>query len=127
MQPIVPKDGLMRKQSVLYGSLAGGLVALAMLTSPAWAVRTEIDGYFYDLPTDAFKNNPDAVRALVEVSDALGITRNQPIAGAAPAGGPANCLGCLTPKFELKGTGTYGGVEKASVVIDFDRRIPAVR
>jgi hypothetical protein len=117
----------MRKQSVLYGSLAGGLVALAMLTSPAWAVRTEIDGYFYDLPVDAFKNNPDAVRALVEVSDALGITRNQPIAGAAPAGGPANCLGCLTPKFELKGTGTYGGVEKANVVIDFDRRIPAVR
>jgi hypothetical protein len=116
----------MRKQS-LYGSLAGGIVAVAMLASPAWAVRTEIGGYFYDLPKDAYKTNPEAVRALVEVSDALGFTRNQPIPGAAPDGGPANCLGCLTPKFELKGTGTYGGVEKANVVIDFDRRLPAVR
>jgi hypothetical protein len=117
----------MRKQSALYGSLAGGLVAVAMLTSPAWAVRTEIGGYFYDLPKDAYKNNAEAVKALVEVSDALGLTRNQPIPGAAPDGGPANCLGCLTPMFEFKGTGMYGGVDKANVVIDFDRRKPAVR
>src|SRR4051812_44014746 len=121
------KDGLMRKQLELYGTVAGALVAVAMLTAPAWAVRTEIDGYFYDLPQDAYKNNAEAVRALVEVSDALGFTRNQPIPGAAPAGGPANCIGCLTPKFELRGAGTYGGVEKANVVIDFDRRLPAVR
>ena len=118
----------MRKQFGLYATTAvGALVAVATLTSPAWAVRTEIDGYFYDLPQDAYKNNAEAVRLLVEVSDALGFTRNQPIAGNPPTGGPANCLGCLTPKFELKGTGTYGGVEKASVVIDFDRRVPAVR
>jgi hypothetical protein len=117
----------MSKQSKALGGVAGGLAALALLTSPAWAVRTQIDSYFYDLPKDSFKNNEAAVRALVEVSDALGFTRNQPIPGAAPDGGPANCLGCLTPKFELKGTGTYAGVDKAAVVIDFDRRIPAVR
>jgi len=127
MQQTTLKDGLMRKQLELYGTVAGALVAVAMLTAPAWAVRTEIGGYFYDLPKDAYKNNTEAGRALVEVSDALGFTRNQPIPGAAPDGGPANCLGCLTPKFELKGTGTYGGVEKANVVIDFDRRLPAVR
>src|SRR5437868_2143171 len=127
MQQTSLKDGLMRKQLELFGTVAGGLVAVAMLTAPAWAVRTEIDGYFYDLPQDAYKNNTEAVRALVEVSDALGFTRNQPIAGAAPAGGPANCLGCLTPKFELRGSGTYAGVEKANIVIDFGRRIPSVR
>src|SRR4029079_13116088 len=71
--------------------------------------------------------NAEAVRALIEISDAHGLTRNQPIPGNAPAGGPANCLGCLTPMFEFKGAGTFNGVDKVKVVIDFDRRLPAVR
>jgi hypothetical protein len=117
----------MRKQVGWLGTVAGGLVAAAVLAAPAWAVRTEVDTYFYDLPPDVMKTNAEAVRALIEISDAHGLTRNQPIAGAAPAGGPANCLGCLTPMFEFKGTGTFNGVEKVNVVIDFDRRKPAVR
>lgn len=117
----------MRKQIGLLVSIAGGVAAVAMLTAPAWAVRTEVDTYFYDLPADVMKTNAEAVRALIEISDAHGMTRNQPIPGAAPAGGPANCLGCLTPSFEFKGTGTYGGVEKVNVVWDFDRRKPAIR
>ncbi|MFO1184110.1 MAG: hypothetical protein U1E56_04920 [Bauldia sp.] len=117
----------MRKQLALYGALASGLVALTMVTSPAWAVRTQVGRYFYDLPKDALTTNEAAVRTLIEVSDAIGFTRNQPLPGNPPAGGPANCLGCLTPMFELKGSGMYNGVSNADVVITFDRRKPGVR
>jgi hypothetical protein len=63
--------------------------------------------------------NLDAVRALVDASDALGLTRNN--------GTGMNCIGCTLPSFQLQGTGTFAGIEKATVRIDFDYRFQAIR
>jgi hypothetical protein len=90
----------------------------AVAVAPAEAVKTDVDGFFYELP-EGSKNNLAALRVLIDASDALGLTRNN--------GGGTNCIGCTLPSFQLQGTGTYAGVEKATVRIDFDYRFQAIR
>ena len=106
----------MNKQKWIVGSV--GLLAL-IATSSAWAVKTDVDGYYYELAPGAAEKNLEAVRALIKTADAHGFVRNN--------GTGTNCFSCTLPSFELKGSGTYGGVENADVVIDFDYRQPAIR
>jgi hypothetical protein len=107
----------MNKFAILFAGTAIGVIAAA--TAPAWAVKTNVDGYFYDIVPAGGEKNIEAVRALITASDAHGLTRNN--------GAAVNCFGCTLPSFELKGSGTYGGVEKVDVVIDFDYRYQAIR
>jgi hypothetical protein len=107
----------MKYRNWLLVSAAAGLAAV-VATSPAHAVKTGVDGYFYELAAGADKNL-DAVRTLIKASDAHGLTRNN--------GTGTNCFGCTLVSHELKGTGTYNGVANADVMIDFDYRIQAIR
>jgi hypothetical protein len=103
-------------------SLAVGAVAVATVAAtPAWAVKTDVDGYFYDLPKGA-DANLDAVRALLAVSDGLGMTRR---GGSCLAN--TNCIGTTTASQEYRASGTFEGQKADVVVIDFDYRVPAVR
>jgi hypothetical protein len=95
-----------------------GAIAVVAVAAPAHAVKTDVDGYLYDLP-DGAKNNLAPLRVLIEASDAMGLTRNN--------GNALNCIGCTLPSFQLMGKGTYGGVDNATVRIDYDYRIQAVR
>ncbi len=107
----------MNNRNWLLGSAAAGLVAV-LASSPAFAVKVAVDGYYYELVAGAEKNL-DAVRALIKSSDAHGLTRNN--------GTGNNCFACTIPSLELKGTGTYNGVANVDVVLDFDYRFQAIR
>jgi len=102
--------------------LLGTMAAVAAAGStPASAVPMSIDGYVYDLPAGADKNL-DAVRVLIDTSDALGMTRRNGVCAA-----NANCLGHTTASHEYRASGTWNGQKADVVVIDFDYRLPAVR
>jgi hypothetical protein len=105
--------------------ITAGAVALAATamsaTAPARAAQVAVDGYFYDLPTDATKNL-DAVRVLIQTSDGLGMTRR-----CRAVSNTINSLGCSTQSFEYLGSGTIDGKKAERVSIHFDLRIPAVR
>jgi len=107
-----------RNQFKWAASVLGAFAIASVVSLPAYAVKTDVDGYLYDLPANA-KDNIAPLRALIDASDAMGMTRNN--------GQALNCIGCTLPSFQLVGTGTYGGVDKATVRIDFDYRLQAIR
>ncbi len=112
----------MRNRNKLVIGLAAVAAAMSVAASPSWADRTNIDGYYYELPkgSDA---NLDAVRALILASDGMGQTRR----GSNAAGSTTNSLGGITASYEYKGSGTFNGAKADVVSIHFDYRIPAVR
>jgi hypothetical protein len=112
---------MMSNQNLTAGLLVGAAALAIMAATPVFAVQTNVDGYFYDLPAGSDKNLA-AVRALIAASDALGMTRR---GGSCLAN--SNCLGTTTASHEYRATGTWMGQKVDLVVVDFDYRIPAIR
>src|SRR3954468_12244840 len=106
----------MRRANAL--AAIGTCIALAVgnPTTSADAAVTNVDGFFYELPVGADKNI-EAVRVLIEASDALGMTRR---GGTCP--GNANCLGVTTASHEYRGSGTWNGIKSDAISVEFDYR-----
>src|SRR6188508_1140087 len=99
----------MRYRTRRLGALLASIIVISAPATGAWAQAGSviIDGVPYALPTAAAKN-PDAVRALIAASDALGMTRSL-----------IRTLGGTTQTLQYKATGTMNG-QAVTVVAAYD-------
>jgi hypothetical protein len=90
-------------------------------------VKTNVDGHFFHLPQGSDKNL-DAVRALIDASDGIGMTRVASWVNTITEGdGSRPCIGCSTDSFEYRGSGLFNGQQAKLVSLKFDYRFPAIR